>query len=219
MPKLSCLIAAEPNLAPGLKLVVESNGAPNNTIFASSYSLSQPINPAVELGTHGAFCFVVLFQLGRELGGLDIAPEYHAIERFDALDKETLDYLFGAEKEDYATSQSEYHAPPPIVDVHKPTHHHTRGHAQQCDDSHDKRCALNSFYLHKEKGLVFVILAKLLKTYDVSNKITTFVVAFVRKRHVWPRSLMDKMRDSGSCAGGSIPPGATTRSSLNGEIR
>ena len=43
IPELSCRMAAEPNLAPGRKLVVESKGAPNKTILASSYSPSQPI--------------------------------------------------------------------------------------------------------------------------------------------------------------------------------
>ena len=43
MPKLSLRIAELANLVPGLNEVVLSYGAPKRTIFASSYSQSQPI--------------------------------------------------------------------------------------------------------------------------------------------------------------------------------
>ena len=43
MPKLSFRIALDAKRVPGRKDVVESKGAPKSTIFASSYSQSQPI--------------------------------------------------------------------------------------------------------------------------------------------------------------------------------
>ena len=89
MPKLSFRIALDAKRVPGRKDVVESKGAPKSTIFASSYSQSQPIkvNTFLFIGKYLLYiigqCKTALMQLGVVISHFQ--PELFPLLRFEVI--------------------------------------------------------------------------------------------------------------------------------------